>query len=158
MSQLVLQGPFLTRAQAARRARVPASLLVHRPDLLRVGGRWLQEAYFAFQFDADGVRPDLGYVVHNLKGKCPDVEIADWLVRPNRSLDNSTPLRFLRSSGAVDRVMAAAERDGPIAVSPGPEGRLRPTQKPVEPDTSRRPSRPKGRRHTVSGRWALGSR
>ncbi len=100
MSQLVLQGPFLTRAQAARRARVPAPLLVHRPDLLRVGGRWLQEAYFAFQFDADGVRPELGYVVQNLNGTSTDVEIADWLVRPNRSLDNSTPLRFSSEAAA----------------------------------------------------------
>ncbi len=102
MSELVLQGPFLTRTQAARRAGVPAQLLVYRPDLLKVGGRWLQEVYFAFQFDGDGVRPDLGQFVQGLKRKCTDIEIGDWLVRPNRSLGSSTPLRYLNSGGSLE--------------------------------------------------------
>jgi hypothetical protein len=110
----ILQGPFLTRAQAARRARVPSGLVLHRPDLLRVEGRWLQEAYFAFQFDLQGVRPELGAVVQDLKREYPDIAIADWLVRPSQLLGYSTPLKYLKSGGAVEKVMAASVDCGPL--------------------------------------------
>jgi hypothetical protein len=103
----------LTRAQAARRARVPSGLVLHRPDLLRVEGRWLQEAYFAFQFDRQGVRPELGALVQDLKREYADIAIADWLVRPSQLLGYSTPLKYLRSGGAVDRVLAASADRGP---------------------------------------------
>jgi len=124
VTQRVLQGPFLTRAEAARRAKVPAQLLVHRPDLLKVGGRWLPEVYFAFQFDEHGVLPGLGSVVQSLKGKYTDIGIGDWLVRPNLSLGHSTPLRFLNGGGSVEQVISAATSEGPIAATvdrPQPE-------------------------------------
>ena len=122
MSELILQGPFLTRAQAARQAGVPGALLMHRPDLLRVGGPWLQEAYFAFQFDADGVRPSVGAVVQALKGTAPDVEIADWLVCSNRLLGHASPLGYLKRDGSVDRVLVVAEKDGVGgSAAPSPE-------------------------------------
>ena len=117
MSERILQGPFLTRAQAARRAGIPARLAAHRPDLLRIEGRWLQEAYFGFQFDRTGVRPDLGSVVHELKREYSDIEIADWLVRPNQALGYSSPLKYLKSFG-VERVLAAARNSGPIPEAP----------------------------------------
>ena len=53
----VLQGPFLTRAEAAVRAGVDAAHISHRPDLLRLDGRWLEEVYFAFQFAAAARTP-----------------------------------------------------------------------------------------------------
>ena len=117
MTERVFQGPFLTRAQAGRRAGVPARLLTHRPDLLSIRSYWLQEAYFAFQFDDDGVRPDLGTVVQRLKGRYPDIAIGDWLVRPNLALRGSTPLQCFDAGAAhaLDRVLAAARSDGPIA-------------------------------------------
>lgn len=123
MIDRILQGPFLTRAQAARRARTPARLLVHRPDLLRVDGRWLQEAYFGFQFDRDGVRPGLGQVVQSLKRGYSDIEIADWLVRPHGTLGYSAPLKYLKGGGKVERVLAAADSSGPV-VDPGVEAEL----------------------------------
>jgi hypothetical protein len=103
----------LTRAQAARRARVPPGLVLHRPDLLRVDGRWLQEAYFAFQFDRQGVRPELGAVVQDLKREYPDIAIADWLIRPSQLLGYSTPLKYLKSGGTVEKVLAASADSGP---------------------------------------------
>jgi len=130
VTEQILQGPFLTRAQAARRARVPAVVLAHRPDLLRLGGDWLQEVYFSFQFDENGVVPEVGAVVQALKGEHSDLEIADWLVRPSHLLRSSTPLGFLRSGGEVDRVIAAAE----------------PTQTPAGPaERGQRPITGKGR-------------
>lgn len=123
MRERILQGPFLTRAQAARRSRTPAGLILHRPDLLRVNGPWLQEAYFGFQFDRNGVRPTLGLVVQDLKSMHTDIAIADWLVRPHPSLDYSAPLKYLRSGGKVERVLAAAQSSGPVMDAPVVEER-----------------------------------
>ena len=160
MTGRVLQGPFLTRAQAGRLAGVPGWVIVHRPDLLAIRSRWLQEAYFAFQFDDTGVRPDLGRVVQHLKGRVPDIDIADWLVRPNHALHGLTPLRFLAMHPQVERVLAAADSDGPatedlsidsLMRTPGDlpgllEGDAAPLPavrqgSPVEPGLTRRPPR-----------------
>ena len=94
MSNRLLRGPFLTRTQAARRAGVPGRLLKHRPDLLVVDSEWLPEVYFAFQFDEGGVHPAVGAVVQALKPHFTDLDIADWLVRPNRGLGLSNPMAF----------------------------------------------------------------
>jgi hypothetical protein len=112
MSDHVLLGPFLTRAQAARWAGAVAASLPHRPDLLRIPGP-LGEAYFAFQFDEFGVRPDLSRVVRSLHGHVSDVAVASWLVEPNPALDNSSPLGWLNGGGSGDRVLEAAQRRGP---------------------------------------------
>lgn len=107
MKEMVLQGPFLTRAQAARAAGVPSELLIHRPDLLKLGSPFLQEVYFAFQFDDDGVRPELGRLVHLLKVEATDLEIADWLARPDPGLNASTPLHYLDIGGTVEGAVTA---------------------------------------------------
>lgn len=155
MSQLVLQGPFLTRAQAARRAGVPGSLLVHRPDLLKVGGSWLQEVYFEFQFDRDGVRPELGRVVQSLKPKRSDVVIGDWLVRPNRLLGHTSPVRYLHNGGSVERVVEIGESEVPTVESP----RIADHPESEAPPAGRRAAPTRQRRHrAVSRRPAMGSR
>lgn len=157
MIERILQGPFLTRAQAARRSRTPGQLLVHRPDLLRVDGRWLQEAYFAFQFDRDGVRPALGRVVQDLKATHADVAIADWLVRPNPSLDYAAPLKYLKSGGQVERVLAAASANGPVADTPvvekGPASETGPRDAhlPTESSATRRARRRRSTHRPVFG-------
>jgi hypothetical protein len=117
VTERVLQGPFLTRAQASRRAGVPGRILVHRPDLLSISSRWLQEAYFAFQFDDHGVRPDVGSAVLHLKGRFSDIDIADWLVRANALLYGAAPLEILdgHAMDAVARVVAVSECEGPVA-------------------------------------------
>lgn len=159
MSHLTLQGPFLTRRDAARRAGVPESVLPHRPDLLKVESGWLPEVYFAFQFDKTGVRPDLSSVVQRLKQQRPDMEIADWLVCPNSALDLASPLKYLNSGGSVANVIAAAEHIAPSsvlrAVADLPKLE-RPTQ---EVDPSRPAPRSRKRlRQAVRGRVAVGSR
>ena len=157
MSARILQGPFLTRAQAARCAGIPAGLVAYRPDLLRVESRWLQEAYFGFQFDRSGVRPDLGSVVHELKREYSDIEIADWLVRPNQALGYSSPLKYLRTFG-VERVLATAgtngpTRDVPAGSPPGLDRDLLGHMPPSRSSAARR-----SRRRRVTHRPAFGSR
>lgn len=159
MSDSVLQGPFLTRRQAADRAEVPETVLVHRPDLLKVGSRWLPEVYFAFQFDRNGVRRDLGSVVQILKRKRSDMEIATWLVRPNSAFDLASPLKYLNSGGSVDRVVAAAEWGAPIAASAQLGDRHGPKRRTADYDAPSRARRPRqAPRRAVSGRFVMGSR
>jgi len=109
----VLVGHFLTRNQVARRVGIAATEVVDRPDLLRIGGTWLEEVYFAFQLDKAGVRQSLGIVVAHLRRVFDDEAIADWLVRPHPALSTTTPLAWLASGGASDRATAAAESAGP---------------------------------------------
>ena len=122
MSELLLQGPFLTRAQAARLAHLPSSQLVDRPDLLHVRGPFLQETYFAFQFDRHGIRSDLAHVVHAARADLDELEVADWLVRPNAELNGTSPLNYLNGSGSLDRVLQAIPRlaAGPETAKPKP--------------------------------------
>lgn len=117
MTKHVLQGPFLTRDTASRRGHVPAGLITHRPDLLRLGGRWLQEVYFAFQFDREGVRADVGSVVQAMKRRHSDQAIAEWLVAPNPELGLVGPLDYLDGGGSVERVLEAAADKGPLPLT-----------------------------------------
>lgn len=109
----VLVGHFLTRNQVARRAGIATTEVLDRPDLLRIGGTWLEEVYFAFQLDKAGVRQSLGIVVAQLRRVFDDEAIADWLVRPHRDLSTTSPLVWLASGGSSDRATAAAESAGP---------------------------------------------
>lgn len=84
MSTIILRGPFLDRIDAARRAGIDPEELRYRPDVLRLGGRWLEEVYFAFQFDQVGLRPEIGRIVRALRKEYDDEEIADYLVRSGR--------------------------------------------------------------------------
>lgn len=112
MSERILVGHFLTRTDAANRAGVPSNQLVHRPDLLRIGGLWLEEVYFEFQFDRAGIRRGLGVVVEDLSRRFDDLVIADWLARPNWVLSGSTPLRWV-ASGRDDAMLFKATANAP---------------------------------------------
>ena len=103
----------MSRERAARCAGVSCDEVRQRPDLLRIGGTWLPEVYFAFQFDETGIKRDLGSVVLELSGGYNDVEIADWLARPNRLLDQLSPLRWSASGRHWKSLNAAAARAGP---------------------------------------------
>ncbi len=113
MTERVLLGPFLTRSAAADVLGVPPQVVGHRPDLLRVGGRWLPEVYFAFQFDRRGVRRDIGAVVSELRSEFSDIAVADWLVRPNGELNRASPLAVLNATHDIARVLGAARGSGP---------------------------------------------
>ena len=93
---------------------IDAEEVVERPDLLRIGGTWLEEVYFAFQFDTSGVRQSLGMVVANLRHAFDDESIADWLVRPHAALSSTTPLAWLASGGSSDLTLTASELSGPL--------------------------------------------
>jgi len=149
MTTHVLQGPFLTRAQAARRAHVSPLLITHRPDLLRLGGTWLQEVYFAFQFDEHGVRPGIGQVVQGLKPRFDDIAIGGWLVRPNEELGLSSPLDWLGGGGDIDQVLAAAGKDGPEARAVPEADPAIPGTEHVLPETRRQRTPQRRRRHVA---------
>lgn len=114
MAERILVGHFLTRERAARRAGVPASEIVHRPDLLRIGGIWLEEVYFEFQFDRSGVRAGLSSVVQQMKAHFDDLTIADWLARPNPVLSGTTPLRWTAAGRDDDVLAKAVANAGPL--------------------------------------------
>jgi hypothetical protein len=114
MAERILMGHFLTRAQAARRADVPPNEIVLRPDLLRIGGVWLEEVYFEFQFDRSGVRPNLASVVQQMRILFDDLTIADWLVRPNPVLSGTTPLRWTTTRRDNDLLAKAVANAGPL--------------------------------------------
>lgn len=140
MTERVLQGPFLTRAAAARRAGIPAAEIVHRPDLLQIGGDTYKEAYFAFQFDGNGIRHDVGRVVLALRGSLDDTTIADGLVRPDADLNDLSPLSWLNRGGDVARALGAIrEADTPVSGSSVPLSRpaARSTSSDPSPATTR---------------------
>lgn len=112
----VLVGHFLTRDQVACRVSIESQEVVQRPDLLRIGGTWLEEVYFAFQFDTRGVRQSLGIVVANLRRVFDDEFIADWLVQPHAALSSDSPLAWLASGGSRERVTTAVELAGPRSI------------------------------------------
>lgn len=103
----------MSRESAARRAGVTCDEVQQRPDLLRIGGQWLPEVYFAFQFDDMGIKRDLGSVVVQLRRNYDDVEIADWLARPNQALDQLSPLRWSSGGRHRQKLAEAAVRAGP---------------------------------------------
>ena len=153
MTERVLQGPFLTRAAAARRAGVPVGEIVHRPDLLQVGGKTYKEAYFAFQFDRSGIRHDVGRLVLALRGKLDDATIADRLVRANVELNNLSPLSWLNRGGdvaqatdAIREVMSAVP--GSSVPPPGPGAGSSSIE---SPPSTVRPKTQKGMRFRPAG-------
>ena len=144
MNGLILQGPFLTRAEAGRRAGLPGRHIFHRPDLLRAGGRTYKEAYFALQFDETGIRDDIGRIVLALRGKITDVVIADWLIRGSPALDGMSPLSWLNRGGDLGHLLAmisglaAVEMSPPRTPTPSADEALTPgTHRRVTPRRSR---------------------
>jgi hypothetical protein len=111
MHPLVLLGPFLTRGHAAALAGLAPEEIRLRPDLLRIDG--LNEAYFGFQFDAKGIRRDIGAVVLALRGVAADLEIADWLIRDQIELRGKAPLEWLFEGGDPRRVRRLAQSNPP---------------------------------------------
>jgi hypothetical protein len=125
MTERILIGHFLLRHDAARRGGISGEELVQRPDLLRIGGRWLQEVYFEFQFDEFGIRRELGSLVQTLRRDFDDLVVADWLVRPNEALSGATPLVAIAKGVRGDQLSKAVANAGPIAdpESPSPPSR-----------------------------------
>ena len=115
MTDHILIGHFLLRSEAAQRAGISNDELARRPDLLHIGGTWLEEVYFEFQFDEFGVRRDLASVVQLLRRSFDDLTIAEWLARPNEELGGATPLRRVVTGGNTVQLVRAAKRWADVA-------------------------------------------
>ncbi len=115
MAGSVLMGPFLTRREAAQKAGIAPLDLVVRRDVLRIGGRSLEEVYFAFQFKkTGGVRSDVSSVVDKLADEWDHMTIAHWMGRPNSKLDSLSPLAWLDGGRDVAHVVNAAAKFVPV--------------------------------------------
>lgn len=106
MKTIVLQGPFLTRTQAAGVLGISKSEIQKRAELLSVSGL-IQECYFEFQCRSDPVAKDLGRIVLALRGLMSDLEIADWLIRQSPALEGLSPLAWLERGLQLSPVLAA---------------------------------------------------
>lgn len=137
----IIQGPLLTRKEAARRAGIDPRLLPDRPDLIHLGGQWLEEVYCAFQFDDHGVRPDVGLVVQSLKPAHADEVLADWMARPNPDLNGISPLDYLSGAGSPGRVLDAASHFAPDVPTPEVADSERALAEPRGSPSSPRPKR-----------------
>lgn len=123
MTDHILVGHFLLRSEAAQRAGLSTAELVQRPDLLRIGGVWLEEVYFEFQFDEYGIRENLGSVVRELRRSFSDLTIAEWLAIPNEVLAGATPLRRAATGTGTVLLLRAATEQGPNGGSPSESSR-----------------------------------
>jgi hypothetical protein len=113
VTEHILVGHFLLRSEAAQRAGITKDELVQRPDLLRIGGTWLEEVYFEFQFDQSGIRRNLSTIVRELRGSFDDLAIAEWLACPNEVLAGATPLRRALTGAGESTLFRAAAEAGP---------------------------------------------
>lgn len=111
MSNLVLVGPFWTRAEAAEYLGVPPAELAARADVLRFESKWLEETYPALQFQDHEVRVEIAAVVELLGPALPGVAIADWLTRANPALGSATPLEWFNSGQDVNTALSVATAD-----------------------------------------------
>ena len=143
---VTLVGPFWTRRQVAAFLGLTSAEVRLRRALLSISGVCsVQEAYPSFQFEDGGVRHEVAFLAPLLKRRVTDAEACDWLMRPRRSIDNRTPMEWLRADGDVDRVVRAL----PPPSRPAPGGDAFDETAVVGRETwSARP----GRR--VTGAWA----
>jgi len=153
MTERLLMGPFLTRAEAGRRAGVSADEIRLRPDLMHVGGETYKEAYFAFQFDRKGIREDVGRLVLALRGRIDDATIADWLIRTDPVLNSVSPLSWLNRGGDPATLIAVTrDSNSPLLGEASPRSALgvEPSHL-TPPSESVRTERTKGLRFRPAG-------
>ena len=111
MSDVVLVGPFWTRAETADYLGMAISEVVARDDLLRIEGHWLEETYPALQFADHEVRFEISSVVEFLDGQLPGQAIADWLTRSNPALGALTPMQWFEAGHDLNTALDVAQAD-----------------------------------------------
>lgn len=110
----VVQGHFLTRAEAAHLSGVPTADLQSRAGFVRIPGPYAEceEAYPAFQFrSGGGLVPGLAEVVRELEGSLDCLSLAAYLTAVRPDLGGSSIVDCLgagASSGSVIAVLEAA--------------------------------------------------
>jgi hypothetical protein len=111
VSNVVLVGPFWTRAETAEYLGIAPAEVRSREDLLRIEGHWLEETYPALQFADHEVRFEIASVVEFLCGQLPGQAIADWLTRSNEALGALTPMQWFDTGNDVNIALHAARAD-----------------------------------------------
>jgi hypothetical protein len=111
MSDVVLVGPFWTRAETASYLGLTGSQLLQRRDLVRLEGRWLEETYPAFQFSDRTVRHQVAAIVEETGDDLPGTAIADWLCRSNPLLGAMSPIAWFAAGLSVKTAITAIHAD-----------------------------------------------
>jgi hypothetical protein len=111
VSDIVLVGPFWTRAEAAEYIGITPQELRARDDVLRLEGRWLEETYPALQFCDHEVRFEVSAVVEFVNPDLSGTAIADWLTRPNPALGSLTPMEWFNSGQDLNTALNVAQAD-----------------------------------------------
>lgn len=111
MSDIVLVGPFWTRAEAAAYLGITPQELRSRNDVLRLEGRWLEETYPALQFCDHEIRFEVSAVVEFVHAYLPGTAIADWLTRPNPALGSLTPMEWFNTGQDLNTALHVAQAD-----------------------------------------------
>ena len=111
MSDLVLVGPFWTRAEAAEYLGITPNELCARRDVLRLEGQWLEETYPALQFCDHEVRFEVAAVVDFVRSDLRGTAIADWLTRPNPALGSLTPMEWFKTGQDLNTALDVAQAD-----------------------------------------------
>ncbi len=111
MSDVVLVGPFWTRAETAQYLGIATSEVPAREDLLRIEGHWLEETYPALQFADHEVRFEIALLVELLDGQLPGPAIADWLTRSNEALGALTPMQWFDAGNDINTALNVAQAD-----------------------------------------------
>ena len=111
MSDVVLVGPFWTRAETAQYLGIATSEVPAREDLLRIEGHWLEETYPALQFADHEVRFEIALLVEFLDGQLPGPAIADWLTRSNEALGALTPMQWFDAGNDINTALNVAQAD-----------------------------------------------
>jgi hypothetical protein len=109
VSDVVLVGPFWTRAETADYLGTSTAEVRSRADILRIEGHWLEETYPALQFVDHEVRYEVALVVEVLGDQLPGHAIADWLTRPNSALGALTPLQWFDTGNDVNTALNVAQ-------------------------------------------------
>ncbi len=117
MSDIVLVGPFWTRAEAAEYLGITPDQLCARSDVLRIEGHWLEETYPALQFCDHEVRFEVAALVEFVSSDLPGAAIADWLTRPNPALGALTPMEWFKTGQDLNTALDVAQADVEAVVS-----------------------------------------
>lgn len=105
MSGFTVSGHHWTRGFTAQHLGVAPATLASRSDLLRIGGRWLEEVYPDIQFSADGVNENVTGIVSCLSDDLDASMVCDWLMRPSVKLSGATPVEWIDSGRPIAKVL-----------------------------------------------------
>ena len=118
VSGFILSGHHWTRDFAAQHLGVQPSTLASRSDLLKIGGRWLEEVYPTVQFAPDGLNESVTGIVARLSDDLDPSCVCDWLARPNSKLSGSTPVEWVTAGRPLATVFEAVPDSGWLGSMP----------------------------------------